>query len=531
MLHSFNLVTENWIPCINRSGDIVELSLLDVLVKAHQLQEIFDESPLVTASLHRLLLAVLHRVFGPANKRGWYTLWEKTEWPEEPLRAYLAQWEHRFDLFDPDYPFYQKFDERLAEKSPWESFCLVHSSKNNPALFKHQSINSYRALSPAEAARGLVATQAFRTGGLGPIGSFVDGPCARGIVFLVQGDNLFETLALKLFRYPIPDNIMLCDANDKPFWEMDDPFSARTVPLGYLDYLTWPMNSVKLNPEFSIDGSLEVKTFYIAPAMRLDGAVYNPHYWYTKSTKGPREKRFQEDSTLWRDSASLLSTAINRTGYEGQAPYVLSWLAGLVDDGYLDSAQTYQLMALGMATNRDKVIFYRQERLPLPLAYLKNHALVEQLDDALVYAGRVYSSKVASVANPKKKYSGGLNAALWKLAQLILSPQADQEGGREPDPADIKKLQQHWGTARMYWGALEEPFWRLVADLPAQDEAALYVWYEALRKAAEESLEHAVQMAGAGPVVMKAAVRARRSLFSSLQQILPVKEKEELDVK
>ena len=66
MTISFNLIDEPWIPCI-LDGTRVELGLRDVLAQAQQLREIRGDSPLETASLHRLLLAVLHRIFGPKS--------------------------------------------------------------------------------------------------------------------------------------------------------------------------------------------------------------------------------------------------------------------------------------------------------------------------------------------------------------------------------------------------------------------------------------------------------------------------------
>jgi len=64
-------VDKPWIPCVSKDGSIVELSLYDTLANAHNIQEITDESPLVTAALHRVLLAIMHRVLGPKNEAEW----------------------------------------------------------------------------------------------------------------------------------------------------------------------------------------------------------------------------------------------------------------------------------------------------------------------------------------------------------------------------------------------------------------------------------------------------------------------------
>ncbi len=89
MSASFNLVDSRWIPCITLQGNPVELGLMDMLIKAHELREIADPSPLIVASLHRLALAVLHRVFGPANRAAWGELWRAGRWPDTPLRQYF----------------------------------------------------------------------------------------------------------------------------------------------------------------------------------------------------------------------------------------------------------------------------------------------------------------------------------------------------------------------------------------------------------------------------------------------------------
>ena len=103
---SFNLVSEPWIPCVTAQG-VREFSLREVLAQAHTIKELSDDSPLVTVALHRLLLAILHRNFGPASFDEWKELWRASKWDEAKLNQYFEQWQHRFDLFDKDRPFYQ----------------------------------------------------------------------------------------------------------------------------------------------------------------------------------------------------------------------------------------------------------------------------------------------------------------------------------------------------------------------------------------------------------------------------------------
>ncbi|MEW6211862.1 MAG: type I-E CRISPR-associated protein Cse1/CasA, partial [Acidobacteriota bacterium] len=104
-MRAFNLIDEKWIPCVMTSGEYMEMGIKDVLTKAHLVRELFDPSPLVTAALHRLLLAILHRIFGPPDFNTWKALWKQREWDGETLTEYLQKWHRRFYLFDEEHPF------------------------------------------------------------------------------------------------------------------------------------------------------------------------------------------------------------------------------------------------------------------------------------------------------------------------------------------------------------------------------------------------------------------------------------------
>ncbi len=98
MSTEFNLIDASWIPCIRANGQAANLGLREALLQAHELRELTGESPLVTAALHRFLLAVLHRVFGPKDQDAWRALWEARRWDPFSLDAYLTKWHDRFNL-------------------------------------------------------------------------------------------------------------------------------------------------------------------------------------------------------------------------------------------------------------------------------------------------------------------------------------------------------------------------------------------------------------------------------------------------
>ncbi len=330
-------------------------------------------------------------------------------------------------------------------------------------------------------------------------------------MFLVRGNNLFETLALNLIPYP-DDSRFFHTTDDKPAWEMDDPFQpARTRPLGYLDYLTWQTCRIWLFPEESPAGTI-VREATIAPALRLDENILDPMKHHRADKKaGYKVLRFSEERALWRDSAALFELGPQT---EDRPPAVIPWLARLIDAEYLKQTRRYQLMSLGMASHQAKVFFYRAERMPLPLAYLSDSTLVGRLRDGLALAEAVH---------------GQLRGALSRLATLLISPEADQEGGRKPLQADINNLVNHWGVAHHYWGNLEPAFVRMVIDLPDESESAIATWCDELRRAARDAFERATNLAGTGSAALKAAVRARGQLERGLRKVLesPVKQEEQ----
>lgn len=74
----FNLIDMDWIPCTDLDGKSVLYGIQNTLLKAHELREVCDESPLVTVALHRLLLAVLYRAYeGPSDMAAWRLLYHQ----------------------------------------------------------------------------------------------------------------------------------------------------------------------------------------------------------------------------------------------------------------------------------------------------------------------------------------------------------------------------------------------------------------------------------------------------------------------
>ena len=501
---TFNLVDEPWIPCVSTNNAVRNLSLRQTLKEAHSLRGIAGASPLITGALYRLLLAVLYRIVeSPQDPGTWADLWEAGRFPPDCIDAYLDRWREQFDLFHPQQPFYQG-DHPRSRVKPLSALIPEAASGNNATLFDHNTDTLERAFNPADAAQILLACQTFSVAGgsgLAPKEATA-APWAGAVIFLCEGDSLFETLLLNLLpcdsEYPIPGD----PTQDRPVWEAPDPYlPERTAPLGYLDYLTWPGRVLRLLPEH-LDGQLVVRQVALAGGLRLSSPIWDPFKHYSGNDKqGWRPLRFRQGRALWRDSAAFLRI---RDPENARPPALFDWLAELIEDEVLPRSHSYRLMALGACSNQAKIDFYREEHLPLPMDYLMRPELIEDLALALQAAENVRNALMRAVS---------------RLATLVLSPTADQKDGRQPDRKDRDNLMAHWAVDPYYWASLEVPFIELLVSLPQKGEDALQTWQDILFDTARAALTRAEMLAGTDIRALRAAVRARGQLEGALKKL------------
>ena len=531
MTPSFNLLNERWVPCIRSNGQRELFGLRDVLVQAHEIREIYSDSPLTVAALHRLLLAITHRVFGPKDRKVWANLWSEGKWDEGKLDRYFREWEPRFNLFDEKHPFYQvaKFaSDKEPDVQPLSQITLELTSGNNTMLFDHSSDLMPESATPAEAARRLVMIQAFAIGfGIShkfknSTFHFRDAPYARGALFFVQGDNLFQTLLLSARLYPdsrsrLSDN----PKEDKPAWEMDDPLKPkRDVPLGYLDYLTWQSRQIKLVPD---------ETGQVIGVQRIQGlgldkdAVLDPlkSYRADKKTGEPIVRGFNPERVLWRDSAALFQVADTDSR---DTPENFKLLSDLVHHKVLKREQQFRYAAIGLATQEGQarnVSLWRYERMPLPLAYLDDADKVKQLRDALELAESVHWRL--------------LDAHEW-LAWVWLKPDAYvrfDEWRKSSDHAQREKntsftaLRDRLPVSQRFWWRLDQPFTEIMPRLAqdsAQAQQAILEWREVLKETARTALRGISDGLEESPRTLRAVAKAQEQLERGLGWALKIQE-------
>jgi CRISPR system Cascade subunit CasA len=531
-MSSFKLVHEQWIPCQLAAGPPQELSLREVFGRAADIRAIADASPLATAAMYRLLIAVAQRTLAGGDG-AWSALWDARDIRAAEIVAYLDKWAHRFDLFDAERPFYQVagLDPELANTVAK----LTHerNAGANAALFDHSLDDTPDPLSPAEAARALLATHAFAAGGLLTFekGQAQDrsadaAPLVKAAVVVLSGVNLAETILLNLFRIdaeidkPFPHD----PEEDRPAWERNTPTRpADRRPDGPLDLLTWQSRRVLLIAE-ERDGRVVVPRAVIMKGFQFPGGFsladsepmvafrLNPKPAPGQEPKPPLG--FRPDRALWRDSLALLeSTPAGDKTYGRKRPKTLDDAARrLINQGESVRLQLLGIHLYGLGVDRAKLLLWRHEQFQLPLAYMDGPTspsgagegkgnLVRRLDRSVDLAETVGSD---------------LGYAASDLAKRVLSPESN------PDPDRVKKLVEALAPGREYWAALDPHFRRFLIDLAdafetgdAAERAVCIGWAADVARAAQSAFGTAARSADASARGMRAAAEAQ-GLFDAL---------------
>lgn len=516
----FNLLDQVWIPCLMQTANQPrELSLRDVLVEAHNIREVFDDSPIVTIALHRLLLAILHRNFGPASFSEWKELWKCGQWDGETLTRYFEQWQHRFNLFDEERPFYQVKRMPKAGVQPVTLLALEISGSQS-TLFDHNFENAPPEMTAAVAARYVIGRQAFSIGfGRSEPFYLQDSTLVRGLTFLVFGNNLFETLALNLLVYTTARPVEWC-REDLPCWEQKEPATPDpdgTLARGYLDYLTWQSRRIHLLTEGNLPA---VKRCQIQQNLVLSDAqnILDPFKCYREvKEKGLQPIPMNPAKALWRDSHVLFQ----QTTQVRRRPEVFELVARIEmarRRGEIEAQPAYSFAAYGFATKIGQpanVECWARERLPLPLAYLTEVSLVESLRLALKLADDICD---------------GLKESIRHLARLLIAPLSNDKNARQPDANDITNVASGFAAVEFYWARLDPAFKKLLSDLPEDQRAnqaaedlpdtrAATEWARMLLDTARAALNKSLNSLSGSAREFRAAAEAERRFNGLMKQV------------
>jgi len=489
---SYNLVDEPWVPCRHLQGETVELSLRELLLEAHNTVEIQAETPLITASLLRLLFALAQRVEnGPASVGELMSLWEQGRFDAKLVHNYLDHWHHRFDLFDDEFPFLQVggfsiVDKKGRPKPPATTAVLKHEAAtgNNATLFDHASDESPTALNPAQAARRLVAHQFFAVGGgkggtsnrFGEHPYLSAGPLVGGVLLIPIGPTLFHTVLLNLIMpgyHKVPPS-----KDDAPSWEWDElPSPGKFWPDGYLSTLVHPSRYCRLVTRASEDDerSVSVVGVYSAQGLTMEGGP-TPAWMAVRPLKdgtlAPVPMRV--DRLLWRDAHVFFGSPGREGSRPDGRPAVLRQLDQLLQ--FVEGLPSVSVDAFGLSNDKAKLLAWRQESFRLPIGLLHDEELRQLVDDAVDRAEKI-GTHVITVMKPIA------NLALFK------------------DPRHRAKGKEHDRVRAAiepnpYWSHMDVPFREFLSEIANDPNYALAHLEDRCQNVALESMEQLMTRLG-----------------------------------
>ena len=264
MTASFNLLDEPWIRVTRLDGAPDEVSLLSLFREATDIAGIHGEIASQDTAVLRLLLAICHRAMdGPEDLDVWEEYWQTPGSLGRDAVDHLERHRERFDLRDPERPFFQVAGIRTASGKLWGLKSLIADVPNNNPLFTTRIAEGLESIGWAEAARWLVHVHAFDPAGIrsGAVGdplakqgrSFPIGTGWAGQIgtVTVMGENLERTLLLNTVVCGELDGLNGVDpASDLAPWEREPDGPARTParePLGPVDCYTWQTRRVLLH--------------------------------------------------------------------------------------------------------------------------------------------------------------------------------------------------------------------------------------------------------------------------------------------
>jgi CRISPR system Cascade subunit CasA len=505
-MNSFHLASDPWIPCEQMDGSRLELSTLEVLAEAHNLRSIVDSSPLVVGALHRHLLAVLHRVYtGPRVQAEWKDIAGDGRFDVPRTEAYLQSVRDRMDLFHPTHPFAQT--RGLVEQfdaDPIDTLEVERSSWGTArALFQHRPSRHRPTMSPARAARALLAHHAFATGGLvrkaNEPDSATAAPLTKAALVLLRGPTLFRTLISNLLLYDPTLGLPLSGVEgDAPAWEQEPlptqlhvAKEPKRLPLGWLDLLTWLSRRIELVRDE--DGL--VTGFVRAVGKGLDERnPRDPMVCYRIDKKaGEVAIGLDPDRAFWRN-ANALFEASRDGGFI--RPKTIDHAANL--KRVLGESTVYNVELFGIAAAKSRVDLVRAERIQAVLGLFDDPGARDAVNNMLDLAERAV---------------GALQSALWAYARHALSP-----GERQPDTKDVSSFVRSLSAEPAAWSELGVVFGDMLRHLADDPDAAVLEFQKRCHAIIEERFKLATASAPASRW-LKARAIAERKLRGALSSL------------
>lgn len=388
MNSEFNLITEPWIPVMDREYAIKDISLEEALGNSRNYLKLAGETHALDAAVLRFLLAVTYSVLIRYDNDGfemqpkdedevldrWLDAWDSGKFSTQALASYFDKYKDRFWLFDEERPFCQipasKLPAGINVKNVKKLNGAISEGDNKVRMFSERAEERKSELSFPEAARWLLfginyddgaikpSTEAKKRSDRSSIG--VGWLGQLGLVYW-EGDNLFETLMLNSVLLKRDGHMWDSIDTARGFcanWECDSPryieCSAILPPKNPAELMMIQSRHYHL-----VKNGNTVNQFYYIAGDRLDStnAFFEPMTIWRKSSKTGDvfPKHHAPSVQAWREFPSLAST-VDDANQEAYRPGIVDWLNQIRAADYsVLSGRILHLRTVGMVYTQDAV--------------------------------------------------------------------------------------------------------------------------------------------------------------------------------
>lgn len=421
---TFNLWSEAWITLERFDGPPVRAGIEQVLLEAHQYTAIYDLSPLVVASIHRLLVAILQASLDPCQKSDLKNLWRDGRFPAAKIKEFGDKYATKFDIFSKDQPFLQSGDLPLtpAKGDKIETVSRLTTETSPLTSIDHYRHNeeSREYFCPACLAAGLVTIPSFT--GIGGRGYKTSINGTPPLYVLPVGRNLFENLALSLL--PHTENDWPPSASrerDLAWWEHPTVVERNNevIEVGYLHSLTFPARQIRLHPvkldlnctrcgQASKWGA-KTMSFEMGECRPKDSAPWvDPFVAYHLPNEGKTGNPWpvlpDGSKALWREFAGLFLYPPHEGRNRIRRPFILERIANEID--YIDITASLQFRCIGVEASQAKVLEWIDASFGVPPSLMNDEDVSYRVRNATQFAeecAKIISGVFGSAANSSRR--------------------------------------------------------------------------------------------------------------------------------
>lgn len=502
MTSTFSLLDEPWIRVSRLDGSPDEVSLLTLFRQAQDIEGIHGEIASQDVAILRLLLAICHRTMGgPQDLATWRRYWDEPDLLGQQATAYLERYRDRFDLRDPQHPFFQVAGIHAASGKTAGLESLIIDVPNGNPFFTTRIADGLEAISWAEAARWLVHVHAFDPSGIrsGAVGDpqvkggkgYPIGPGWTGQigVVVVEGDNLERTLLLNTVVPSATAGMLVKPDQDLPPWEREPDGPAGTAglePAGPVSCYTWQTRRVLLHGT-----DQEVTRLFLGNG---DKATPQNRYLVEPMTawrySEPQSKKFRatvymprklpNDRAFWRGLSALVAQLSPSITVKGagevtryRPPGVVTFYQQLMSRRLVPRSGLIPLRAVGIEYGAQEAV------------------VTELVDDVLSLPAGLLdpeSKRLVTVVHDSMEQTEHVATALRNLASNL-----DRARGGSPEASSAARDR----ASAAFYQVIDEEFPRWLASLDGTDAAqARDQWRDRLRNEAKRQRD---QLAAAVP--------------------------------